>query len=340
MLRYVAGRLLQSIPLLCLLSVVAFSLLAAAPGDPAQALLQRRSGGVPPRASDVVRVRHNLGLDRPLPERYLRWVGDALHGDFGVSYVTGRPVKAILRDVVPPTLLLTGTALLLTTAGGLTLGLAAGLSPGSWISRSVGGLAVILFSTPTFLIGLLAVLVFSVQWQLFPSSGMTRAGEAVTISGVGWHLALPAIVLAFGHHLAAYTRLVEAGVVETRSADFVENARARGLPSRVVALRHVLRGSLVPFVAQVGASLGGLVGGAYAVEVIFSWPGMGRTALQAASGRDYALLMAIVLITGVMVVLGNLLADLVVAALDPRVRLQPLRSVRQRGGLRPLTSGG
>ncbi len=321
MLRYTCGRLVQAVPLLFLLSLITFGLLVAAPGDPAQALLQASSGGAPPRPDDVARVRQNLGLDRPLPERYLQWLGNTLRGDLSVSYLRGRPVTEILRDTMPPTLALTGAALAITILAAVSLGLAAGLSPGSWLARAIGALALGLYSVPTFLIGLGGVLLFSVVWHVFPSSGMTRAGEAITIPEVAGHLVLPALVLAFGHHLAAYARLIEAAVVETRTADFVLNAEARGLPRHVVALRHVLRCSLVPFVAQVGTAIGGLLGGAYAVEVIFSWPGMGREGLKAATGHDYPVLMAIVLLTGVVVVLGNVVADLVVAWLDPRVRL-------------------
>lgn len=327
MRRYVIARIAQTIPLLCLLSVLTFGMLAAAPGDPALAFLQAGRGGAPPRPVDVARVHHNLGLDRPLPVRYVRWLGGALQGDFGTSYLNGRQVRGTLRTVIPPTLVLTGTALVMTIVAALLFGLAAGMLAGSWIARLISAFVLTLYSVPTFVTALLSILVFGVYWHLLPSGGMTRAGEAISIGAVAHHVILPAAVLALGNHLGAYIRLVEAAVVQTRSADFVQNAVARGLPAHVVLLRHVLRNSLVPFVAQLGASFGGLIAGAYAVEVIFAWPGMGRAGLQAATGRDYSLLMAIVLLTGVAVIAGNLLADLTVALLDPRVRLGRVRPV-------------
>ncbi|MER3419609.1 MAG: hypothetical protein C4290_03370 [Chloroflexota bacterium] len=334
MVRYTVGRLIGAIPLVVVLSVVTFALLSAAPGDPAAALLQSRAGGAPPRPEDVERVRHTLGLDRPWPERYVRWALRLLRGDFGTSYLKQRPVRALLRDTLPPTLLLTTTALALTAGLALVLGVVAGLTPGSWLARAVSALVLLLYSVPTFLIGLMAVLLFSVRWGLLPSSGMSRAGAAVTVLEVLHHLILPALVLAIGHHLAAYIRLVEVAVNEVRHAPFVQSAVARGLPGWMVVLWYVIPHSLPPFIAQLGTSLGSLVGGAYAVEVIFSWPGVGRAAMQAAAGRDYPVLMAIVLITGIAVVAGNVLADVLVAALDPRVRAQwsSLPAAPTRGG--------
>ncbi len=320
MVRYVVVRLVEALPLIVLLSVVTFALLTVAPGDPAAALLQSRAGGTPPRPEDIERVRHNLGLDRPWPERYLRWAARMLHGDFGTSYLKQRPVGAVLRETLPPTLLLTSTALLLMVGLALVLGLGAGLAPGTWLARGIGTLVLLLYSAPTFLIGLLAVLLFSVHWGILPSSGMSRAGADITATEVLRHLVLPALVLAVGHHLAAYVRLVEVAVNDVRHASFVQSAVARGLPGWMVILWYVVPHSLPPFIAQLGTSLGSLVGGAYAVEVIFSWPGMGRAAMQAAAGRDYPVLMAVVLLTGIVVVLGNVLADVLVAALDPRVR--------------------
>lgn len=321
MIRYSLGRLLQTVPLLVFLSVLTFGMLAVAPGDPAVAVLQGTRGGGPPRPADIARVHHNLGLDNPVYERYLRWVSDAVRGDFGISYVKGRPVSQLLRDTVPPTLVLTGTALMLTVVLAVLLGLVAGCAPGSIAARSINAGVLGLYSAPGFLVGLLGVLIFSVYWHILPSGGMTRAGYPITVFEVARHVVLPAFALALGHHLGAYLRLVEAAVVETRTSDYVLNARARGLPRRTVLLHHVLRNSLGPFVAQLGASFGSLIAGAYAIEVIFAWPGMGRAGLQAATGRDYSVLMAIVLLTGVAAVMGNLLADLVAALLDPRIRL-------------------
>jgi len=304
------------------LSAGTFALFELAPGDPAVAALQRGAIGLPP-SEQVAEMRRSMGLDDPLPVRYARWLGDAVTGDFGASHQSGRPVRDILRDVVPPTLLLMGCALLLAWTLALLLGSIAGAAPGTWRARAIGGVTVALFASPSFVVALLGLYLFCARWQLLPTGGMTDAGERVSAGQLVRHLILPVGVLAVSY-FGWYARVVEAAVAETRGAMFVQYARARGLPPGMLLRRHIMRASLVPFVAQAGASFAALIGGAYAVEVIFSWPGAGREAVRAATTRDYPVLMALVLLSGMFVLLGNLVADLIVARLDPRVRLPGL----------------
>jgi peptide/nickel transport system permease protein len=320
MVRYLARRLAATIPLLVLLTAFAFALLQAAPGDPAQAVLQRGTIGVAPR-EQVEAVRASLGLNDPLPVRYVRWLGGAIRGDFGTSYLSGRAVGGILWEVLPVTMLLMGSALTLAWALAIPVGLLAGVMPGTWTARGIGSVIVALLATPAFVLALLGLYLFAATWGFLPAGGIADAGEPLSVMQVGRHLILPALVLGLSY-FGWFTRTVEAAVSEARGAMFVQYARARGLPRGTVLRRHVLRCSLIPFVAQAGASLGMLVSGAYVVEAIFSWPGAGREVVRAAAGHDYPVMIALVLVSGVIVLAGNLAADLIVARLDPRVRMR------------------
>lgn len=309
---------MSALPVLLLLSVLCFGLLQTAPGDPAESLLRRGNLAPPPRA-EVARLRVTLGLDDPLPVQYGRWLRDALRGDFGRSYSSGRPVRAVLRDVVPPTLLLLGVGFALAWSAALLLGVLSGSAPGSWRARVISGATVALLALPTFVVALIGLYLIAATWRLLPTSGMTDAGERVSVAQVVRHLALPALVLGVSY-FGWYARVVDAAVGEVHGMMYIQFARARGLPPGLLMRRHVLRPALLPFVAQVGASFGALIGGAYAVEVIFAWPGAGRELVRAAASRDYPVVMALVLLSGLAVVLGNLAADLVCAVLDPRLR--------------------
>ncbi|MFC4911436.1 ABC transporter permease [Actinomadura gamaensis] len=320
--RIVLRRAVTAVAVVVALSALCFALLDAAPGDPAADVLEARSGGRPPSAAAVADLRRSMGLDDPLPVRYGRWVADAARGDFGTSYKTGRPVSEVLADTAPWTLLLTGAAVLISVLGAIAVGLAAALTRRAWLRRSIETALFVIGGMPGFVVALLLLWIFSAWLGLLPSGGLSEPGQGVTPDVLLPHLVLPALALAFGHHFGAYARLVETGVGRLRTAPHVDNARSRGLPGRVVVARHLLRPGLVPFAARLGVGVGGLVAGAYATELIFSWPGVGRRAILAAQGGDYPVLTAIVLVTGVIVVLANLLGDLAVGWLDPRVNLE------------------
>ncbi|WP_245627937.1 ABC transporter permease [Actinomadura oligospora] len=321
--RSVLRRAGAAVAVVVALSALCFALLDAAPGDPAADILEARSGGRPPSAAAVAELRRSMGLDDPPPTRYGRWVGGVLHGDFGTSYKTGRPVSEVLADTVPWTLLLTGAAVLISVFGAVAVGLAAALTRRAWLRRGIETALFVVGGMPGFVVALLLLWIFSAWLGWLPSGGLSGPDQAVTLGVLLPHLVLPALALAFGHHFGAYARLVETGVGRLRTAPHVDNARARGLPGRVVVARHLLRPGLVPFAARLGVGVGGLVAGAYATELIFSWPGIGRQAILAAQSQDYPVLTAIVLLTGVIVVVANLLGDLAVAWLDPRVKLEP-----------------
>lgn len=319
--RFLLRRAATAIVVVVALSMLCFALLDLAPGDPAASILEARSGGRPVNPADVARLSASMGLDDPLPARYARWAMGALRGDFGTSYGTGRPVAETLGETLPWTLLLTLVAVVFSLAGAVALGLLAALTRRAWLRRSIETLMFVLGGMPGFVTALLLLYVFAAQLRMLPSGGLARPGESLTLGILAAHLVLPALALSFGHHFGTYVRLVQTGVSRLRTAPHVDNARSRGLSRAVVAVRHMLRPGLVPFAARLGVGVGGLIAGAYATETIFSWPGMGRAAIVAARDQDYPTLTAIVLVTGVIVVLANLLGDLAVARLDPRVRL-------------------
>jgi nickel transport system permease protein len=305
---FVLRRLLSLLPLLLIVSAVFFLLLHPGRGDPALDYL--RLSRIPPSDAALALARTELGLDHSLPAQYLSWLGGALRLDLGTSWATRRPVTEDILHVPLATLQLAGAVLALVFLVGLPLGVVAALYRDRWpdhLTRAVTFLGV---SLPNFWLGFLLVLVFSVQLGWLPSMG--RGGLASLI--------MPAVATATVS-LCVILRLVRAsllGVLQERHLVFV---RARGLPERDVVLRHAVPNALIPPLTAIGLHLGELLGGAMVVEAVFSWPGLGRYALQAISNRDFPALQGFVLTMTVVFVLCNLLVDLAYAWLDPRIRL-------------------
>lgn len=322
---FVARRAVGAALVLLTVSILCFALLELAPGDPARAVLEARSGGRTVSEAALAAQRDAMGLDQPLTLRYLSWAGGVLQGDLGASYLTGRSVADQLGGALGWTLILAGAATVLSVVGALAVGLLAAVTRSGALRRSIEGMTFVLAGMPGFVTALLLLFVFSAQLQLLPSGGLGRPGEPVTPVIVLSHVALPAAALAFGHHFGVYVRLVQSGVARIRDAPHVDSARARGLDPSTVARRHLLRPGLVPFVTRLGVGTGGLFAGAYAIEVIFSWPGLGRLAIEAARAEDYPVLTAAVLVTAACVLAANLVGELAAARLDPRVRLAPRR---------------
>lgn len=330
MIAFVLRRIALTVPLLVLLSAVTFTVLSLAPGDAAQAILAGSGAGQGARTADLETLREQLGLNQPFWRQYLNWLGDLGSFDFGVSYRSGREVREILRATVPATALLTGAALSLQVVLGLASGALAGLFPRSLFARALGLMSIGLYAMPTFLVAMLAILLFGVRLDVFPVSGMTATGQDVSVRQVATHLVLPGLTLAFGHHFAQLAAVTAASVSASRRAPFLEYAEARGIPRRRILWRHIVRPALIPSVALIGTSLGTIMAGAVAVEEIFAWPGAGREMLRAANARDYPVLMSFVLLTGLTLAIANIVVDAINAALDPRFRL-----VRSHGGRVP-----
>ncbi len=311
---YLARRLLQVVPTVAGIVIIAFLLVHIAPGDPVLALAGEHGD-----QAYYAFIRERFGLDRPIHRRLLTYAQRVLAGDLGVSYVRGRPVLAVILDRLPATLLLTGTALGLSTIVGIGLGLAAASRAGSRRDLAITATTLGAHAAPVFWLGQLAILVFAFRAGWFPVQGMRSAGLATGAADVAWHLALPALVLA-SQGVAAVARLTRSAVVEELQRDHVRTARAKGASPARVLFRHALPGALPPVVTVLGGRIGHLLAGAVIVEVVFAWPGIGRLMLSSLQARDVPVLMGLFLVVALTVALANLLTDLAYVALDPRVR--------------------
>ncbi len=302
MLAYIARRLAQGVPVLFGVSLLVFAMVHLVPGDPVSIML-----GENPSATDAEVLRNQLGLDRPLPQQYLEFASRALQGDLGVSIRSRRPVFDEIADRAPSTIQLTVAAVALAVLLGITAGVLAASGP-SPLREAAQILSLAGLSLPTFWLGLLLILVVASWLRLLP----------VTASGPEG-LVLPAITLA-SPAAAVIARMTRSTMLETLTTDAVRTAHAKGLPERVVLIRHVLRASLIPVVAIVGLQFGGLLAGSVIVESVFARPGIGRLAVQAILQRDFPLVQGVVLLVSTTYVLVNIVVDLLYAFVDPRIR--------------------
>lgn len=317
---FAARRLGASVVLLAIVLTLTFFLVRLAPGDPTQLLEDPR---VTTEQRDALRAL--WGLDRPLLEQYIRWMRSiVIEGDLGVSIVHRRPISTLLVERMPATLLLTGTALVLQYLIGLLLGITAARKAGSRVDLIVSSTSLVLYALPVFWTGLMALSIFSFRLGWLPGGGLHSidAGAwdfAARSVDLILHLLLPSLVLAVAA-TGATVRFTRDSVLESLQQDFVRTARAKGLSEGRVVWLHALRNASTPLVQLLGLSLPFLLSGALIVEVVFSWPGLGRLAHQSVLNRDYPLIVATTALSGVLVIAGNLAADLCQAALDPRVR--------------------
>jgi peptide/nickel transport system permease protein len=298
--------------------VVGFALIHLAPGGPLIALAG--NGG---DAEYYAAMTERFGLDRPLHEQLVTYVGTVAGGDLGVSYVQGRPVLALIAERLPATLLLTAAALALSSVAGTLLGVVAAARPGGIRDLAITGGALTLYAAPVFWLGQLVLVVLALRTGLFPVQGMTTAGGPDAGVGrvldIAHHLALPVLVLA-SQEVAAVARLTRSGLLEELGEPHVRFARAKGLSQRRVLVVHALRRALLPVVTVIGGRVGHLVTGAVVVEIVFGWPGIGRLLLGASQTRDTPVLLGLFLLIGLTVVLANLVTDLAYGYLDPRIR--------------------
>jgi ABC-type dipeptide/oligopeptide/nickel transport system permease component len=306
MIRYLSLRLVLALPAIWLIVTLVFMLAHLVPGDPVQQML-----GEGARAEDLGQLRHSLGLDLPIRVQYERYLSGLAHGDLGQSFRFQQPVLRVVLSRYPATLELALVALLVCAAIAIPAGVFAAERRGTGVDRAVGLFSLLGLSIPNFALGPVLILVFSVILGWLPVSG--RGGPA--------HLVLPAITL--GASLAAMlARMARSSTVDELSSDYVRTARAKGLSESQVVFRHAFRNALIPITTILGLQFGGLLAGTIVTETIFSWPGVGRLAVQAMSARDYPLLQGCILAIAVSYVLVNLLTDLVYAFSDPRVSLE------------------
>ena len=323
MAAFALRRIIGAIPLLLFVSAVVFALLNAAPGGPTAAYMRR--GNI--NAEDRARLEAQLGLNDPLPVQYGRWLTKVLQGDLGMASSTKRPVAVEIMDRLPHTLTLMAVAWGVTLLIAIPIGIFSAVRQYSKFDHFVTTLTFIGQSIPIFWFGLILLLIFYMRLEnpltgepLMPAGGVATMGAPFSLTDRIHHLILPVTMLAAGW-VAWYSRFLRASMLETIHQDYVRTARAKGLSERLVILRHGFRNAAIPLVTLMALDVPFLFTGALFTEVIFAWPGMGRLFYAAAERRDYGLLMAIIMITSVLIVLANILADMLYAWLDPRIRL-------------------
>ena len=316
MRRYVVRRLLLLVPVLLGVSVIIFMVLHLAPGDPAEIML-----GSQATQADLERLRAELGLTEPLYVQYVHWLGLVARGDLGRSIWMKRPVLAEVLGRFKATLVLTGAALVLSTAGGLALGILSAVCPNSLLDRLSAVASLFGASMPVFWLGIVLMVIFALWLGWLPASGMFApygGGHALDLLA---HLALPAVTLAAAS-VTIIARLTRSTMLETLGQDYIRTARAKGVVERSVVLRHGLKNALIPIVTVVGVQAGYLLGGAVLTETVFAWPGVGTLMVQGILARDFPLVQGCVLVVALSFVVINLLVDLLYAWLDPRIRYE------------------
>lgn len=314
MVSFAIRRLIQAVVLLFIVSIVTFALIHSAPGGPAMLSNPDLS------RTQIQEMTKTLGLDDPLPVQYGRWIRAVLQGDFGVSYNTIIPVTKLLGDRLPNTLLLAGTALLISIAIAIPLGAYSAVRRNSAIDRVVTSFTFMGISIPVFWLGIMLIVLFSVTLRWLPAGGMSTIGEDFSLRDRVEHLILPVFVLAMAN-LAELTRYTRSGMVTVLNEEYIRTARAKGLGQRTVVISHALRNAIIPVVTIIGVMLPRAVSGAAITEAVFAWPGMGSLAVEAATTRDYPVVLGTTLTVAAVVVLSSLITDLAYGYLDPRIRV-------------------
>ncbi len=316
-----ARRVIQGLVIVFLVATLTFALVRLAPGDPVAAMSPTRSLTEETREQ----LRRNLGLDRPITTQYLAYVSHVMRGDLGTSFIQNRPVWHAIRDRIPETILLALVALLIDYALGVFLGVVQGTRPKSRLDDLLSVTTLTIYSMPVFWLGIILVLVFAYGLGWLPSTGAVDPAvyDSLPLAGKfgdrARHLLLPAATLGLVG-AAATARYQRAAMLDVIHQDYVRTARAKGLDERVIRVRHMLRNALLPIITLFGLSFPVLLSGTVLVEPVFGWPGMGRLAAESAAGRDYPVVTGIAIVGALMVVLGNMLADLLYRVIDPRTR--------------------
>ena len=312
-------RLAASLPVLAIILVGVFLLLQAAPGDTVDALMAQMGGGDPAAAA---RLRTFYGLDATVPVQLANYLWRLVQLDLGHSAIYGKPVAEVILERLPATLLLTLSSLCFAVASGVALGVLAARRLDGWPDTLISLLGLLFYATPSFWLGLMAIVVFAVKLAWLPPGGFGTVGEELTglarVLDTAQHLVLPVATLS-GIFLAIYLRIMRASMLEVLGLDFVRTARAKGVAEGAIIRRHVLRNALLPVVTLIGLQGATLLGGSVVIESVFSLPGLGRLAYESVVQRDLNMLLGIVFVSSLLVIAVNLAVDLVYARLDPRI---------------------
>jgi peptide/nickel transport system permease protein len=320
-LQFMSIRVLQGIAALLVIATINFMLIRAAPGDPVS-VMAGEAGASDPQF--VAQLRAQFGLDQPLSTQLFNYLGHVLQLDLGFSYRQQQPVLDLILDRLPATLLLTGSAFVLSILLGVMLGAFAARRVGTWVDSVTTVVALVFYATPLYWLALMAVLLFSIKLGWLPAFGYITVGSGLTgfslAMDIAAHLVLPAVTLAL-FYMAVYARMTRASMLEVAQMDFVKTARAKGVRPGRIQRAHILRNALLPVITLAGIQAGGMIGGAVLTETVFAWPGIGRLMFDALLQRDYNLLLGCFLVTAAMAVLFNLITDLAYTLVDPRIEL-------------------
>lgn len=320
MVAFVLRRLAIAVPVILGILLIAFCFVHLLPGSPIQMLINPNDLSGPDSAKYLASLRAELGLNKPLPIQWLDWMGQLLKGNLGYSYQQQVPVTSLIGQRIGATVLLSVTALLLALAIAIPLGVVAALKQRSGFDYASVGLSMFAISIPIFFLGLMAIYVFSLRLGWLPPGGISTLGVTGSFSDTVRHLALPACVLS-AVLLGPYVRYVRQSMLEVLGMDYIRTAIAKGAPRMRVVFRHALRNALIPLTTVLAIQIPALLAGTLVIETVFAWPGLGLLVYDAISNRDYPIILAVVMLSAALVVLFNLIADVVAAVLDPRIRL-------------------
>lgn len=317
MAKYIFRRFLQGIPMLVGISFAAFVLMRLAPGGPMAVYAQNPNM----TEADMRRIEHLLGLDQPIHIQYVKWAAGMATGNMGYSYRTGSPVGQLIFERIPATLQLMGVAYLIAITLGIATGIVSAVRRHSLFDYCATTGAMVGVSVPTFWFGLVVIIIFAGTLRWIPSGGMVTTGAPFSLYDRFIHLIGPAIVLGLWM-TATWSRYTRSSMLEVIGQDYIRTARAKGLRSYTILLRHTLRNALIPLITLAGLEFRNLIGGALVTETVFSWPGVGRLYLDSLNYQDYSVILGLLLVTSVLVLAGSLLADILYAVADPRIRLR------------------
>jgi peptide/nickel transport system permease protein len=319
-LKFILKRTAVSIPVLLAVTVITFILIHSAPGDPADMLMNPRT-----TPEERARLRHNLGLDRPLHVQYSIWLKNlVIRGDMGYSLVNKRPVKDIIMERIPATLILMGSSYLLSLLIAIPLGITSAQKKNSSYDYILTFFSFFGLSIPSFWLALIAIYLFVQRLGWFPSVGMQSVytgGFFAVTANIAWHLFLPCMVLTV-RNLAGWSRYLRSSVSEALDEDYIRTARAMGIPEDSITYKYALKPAFLPMITLIGLTLPDIAAGSFVVEYLFGWPGIGRLGIQAITQRDYSVIMGDILIASILIILANLIADILYGWADPRIRVK------------------
>ena len=315
MKKYIAKRLLAVIPTLFVVSIVIFSIIHMTPGDPAAMILGDKAS-----AEDIAALREAMGLNDPIPVQYINWVKDVLHGDLGQSVFIDKPMTQILKEYMGPTFSLTVYAMILATVIAIPLGVLAAKKRGTIADQGISLISMIGISMPSFLLGLILILLFAVNLRLFPVAGYKSIEDVGLLKHIRY-LTLPALALGF-MEAALIIRLTRSSVLEVLASDYVKMAKSKGVSEFSLVMKHAFKNALIPILTILGQTFMALLAGAAVVESVFNIPGIGRLTVNSVAKRDYEVIQAVVLMVSLINVVMCLAVDLLYGLVDPRVRLE------------------